>query len=383
MKTFLLLTLLLLLSLMAGAQSYTYSAIVDFPPSSQLGPVNPATQLTIDDEGNLYGTSPYGGNYSCSQYGCGTVFKVTPAGALSVLHAFSGLDGNQPRAGVTRDAAGNLYGTTVNGGPMTYYGVLYKIAPDGTETVLYDFPNKPPYGNYPTYGVTLDGKGNFFSYTSFTDGYFNTNGGSIYRFTPSSNTFSIRHTFSELGASTTGNGPVGSLIKDKAGNYYGANGTSGPAGVGTVFRFIPGGALTVLYSFSSHDSVSSPRGSLAQDAAGNLYGAGTQGIYEVLASGGEKSLYVFPSGIHPETTITVDAAGNVYGMDLYGGAYGNGAVYRVTPQGVGTDIYSNPANGPLLGDGLVMDKAGNLYGVAYNGGVNATGQVFKLTKNAE
>jgi uncharacterized repeat protein (TIGR03803 family) len=94
-------------------------------------------------------------------------------------------------------------------------------------------------------------------------------------------------------------------------------------------------------------------------------------------------LYVFPTGVYPETTITVDAAGSVYGMDLYGGANGNGAVYRVTPQGVETDIYSNPANGPLLGDGLVMDKAGNLYGVTYNGGVNATGQVFKLTKNAE
>jgi uncharacterized repeat protein (TIGR03803 family) len=265
---------------------------------------------------------------------------------------------------------------------MTYYGVLYKIAPDGTETVLYDFPNRPPYGNYPTYGVTLDGKGNFFSYTSFEDGYFNTDGGSIYKFTLSSNTLSIRHNFSN-GMGTTGNGPVGSLIQDSAGNYYGANGTSGPAGVGTVFKFTPGGALTVLHGFTSKDSVSSPKGSLAQDAAGNLYGAGRQGIYEVLASGGEKSLYVFPTGVYPETTITVDAAGNVYGFDLYGGANGNGAIYRVTPQGVETDIYSNPANGPLLGDGLVMDKAGNLYGVTYNGGVNATGQVFKLTKNAE
>jgi uncharacterized repeat protein (TIGR03803 family) len=370
--------------LAAGAQTYTYSTIVDFPPSTQLGPVNPATQLAIDDQGNLYGASPYGGNYSgsCAPYGCGTVFKVTPAGALSVLHAFNGLDGNQPRAGVTRDAAGNLYGTTVNGGPLVYYGVLYKIAPDGTETVLYDFPNKPPYGNYPTYGVTLDGTGDFFGYTSFTDGYSNTGPGSIYKFTQSSNTFSIRHTFSW--ASITGNGPVGSLIKDKAGNYYGANGTSGPSGVGTVFKFTPGKALTVLYGFEgSHDTVTSPRGSLAPDAAGNLYGAGMQGIYEVLASGGEKSLYVFPAGIHPETTITVDAAGNVYGMDLFGGAFGNGAIYRVTPQGVETDIYSNPAGGPLLGDGLVMDKLGNFYGVTYNGGINATGQVFKLTKNAE
>lgn len=114
MKTSSLLTLLLLLPLAAGAQTYTYSTLVDLPSASSLGPVNP-NGIIIDDHGNLYATSE-GGGTNCAPNGCGTVFVVSPAGVISVLHNFSGPDGSSPRSGVTRDAAGNLYGTTYTGG---------------------------------------------------------------------------------------------------------------------------------------------------------------------------------------------------------------------------------------------------------------------------
>jgi uncharacterized repeat protein (TIGR03803 family) len=377
--TFRLLLLSLALSLAAGAQTYTYSSLVDFPPASQLGPVNPNPITAIDAQGNLYGTSDGGGLY-CAPNGCGTVFEVSPAGALTVLHNFAGPDGSAPRSGVTRDATGNLYGVTYNGGPAKYYGVLYKLAPDGTETVLYDFPNKPPYGNYPSTNLLLDGQRNLLGYTSFTDNNFNTSGGSIFKFTQP-NSFSIRYTFAELGYGTNGSGPVGGLIKDNSGNYYGATCCNGSGGNGTVFKVTPGGKLTVLYSFNVFaDAVWGPQGSLVQDSAGNLYGVGLQGIFEVLASGGEKVFYMFPRFTDARQSLMIDSAGNLYGTSAGGGAFGAGAVYRISPDGVETDLYSSP--GPSLNDGLVMDQAGNISGTEWQGGANSTGQVFKLTKSA-
>jgi uncharacterized repeat protein (TIGR03803 family) len=378
MKSTWLLPLLLSLPLAAGAQTYAYTVLVNFPPATAQGPVNP-NPLTIDVQGNLYGASASGGAY-CPPYGCGTVFEVSPAGILTVLHSFSGTDGSIPRAGVTRDSAGNLYGTTYNGGADVYYGTLYKLAPDGTETVLYNFPNKPPYGNYPNTVVTLDGKGNLFGYTSFTDNNFVTNDGSIFKLTQP-DTFSIRYTFGEWGGGgPNGAGPVGSLLKDKAGNFYGATCCDGSRGNGTVFKLTPGGAISVLYSFNVFsDKVFGPLGSLVEDPSGNLYGVGLGGIYEVLADGTEKVVYSNPSGVHANPTITIDAAGNLYGTNDSGGTYGAGAVFRISPEGIETDLYSSP--GPALNDGLVIDKAGNIYGTTWQGGANSTGSVFKLIKN--
>jgi uncharacterized repeat protein (TIGR03803 family) len=375
-----LLALLLLLPLMAGAQTYTYSTLLNMPPSSDLGPVG-VNQLTIDPQGNLYGTSSGGGVY-CAPFGCGTVFEVSPAGVLTVLHSFSGPDGNSPRVGVTRDSAGNLYGETFSGGAGVYYGTLYKVAPDGTETVLYSFPNKPPAGNYPDSPITIDPKGNLLSYTSFTDNNFVTNGGSIFKFTQPE-TFAVKYTFAELGSGPYGTGPVGALIRDKAGNYYGANCCNDG---GTVFKITPDWKVSLLYTFNVFtDPVWEPQGSLVLDASGNAYGVGLQGIYEILASGGETAFYVFPSGVHPDATLIIDSAGNIYGVDQNGGTSGYGAVYKISPEGVETDIYSvNFSDGGYgLNDGLVMDQAGNLYGTTYYGGTNDAGSVYKLTKTAE
>ena len=127
------------------------------------------------------------------------------------------------------------------------------------------------------------------------------------------------------------------------------------------------------------DKVWGPLGSPVQDAAGNLYGVGLQGIYEVLASGGEKVFYLFPQFTHGRQSLIIDASGNLYGTNSGGGAFGVGAVYRISPDGVETDLYSSP--GPSLNDGLVMDQAGNIYGTEWQGGANGTGSVFKLTKS--
>src|SRR5450631_50010 len=125
MKTRLL--LFLLLPVLAVAQTYTYSTLVNFPPATQQGPFWPGSRLLMDADGNLYGTSLYGGIYGSASGGYGTAFKVTPQGVLTVLHNFgNATDGQVPEGNLTRDAAGNIYGTTRVGG-ASGVGTVYKL----------------------------------------------------------------------------------------------------------------------------------------------------------------------------------------------------------------------------------------------------------------
>jgi uncharacterized repeat protein (TIGR03803 family) len=370
--------LCLIVPLTANAQTYTPSTLASFPPNTGTNPVYPGN-VTIDSAGNLYGTSS-GGTPSNTLFPNGTIFEVSRSGELTVLHDFDGADGSDPRAGVTREANGNLYGTTFGGGADHYYGTIYRLEPNGTETVLYSFPNKFPQGNYPSLDLTLDGNGNLFGYTNYTDNNFNVSDGAVFELA-GPDTFSIRYIFGSLYYGENGAGPVGQPLLDKSGNFYGATCCDGSAGNGSVFKLTPGGKLTTLYSFNIFaDKVYEPMGSLVEDAARNLYGVGQGGIYEILAGGGEKVFYLEPKGTELEPTLMIDSAGNLYGTNQGGGASGFGAVYRVNPQGVETDLYSS--TGPTLNDAVVMDQEGNLYVTEGRGGTNSTGAVIKLTKNA-
>lgn len=149
-----------------------------------------------------------------------------------------------------------------------------------------------------------------------------------------------------------------------------------------MFKLTPQGKLTTLYSFNIFaDKVYEPMGSVVEDASGNLYGVGQGGIYEVLASGGEKVFYLAPKGTNLEPTLTMDSAGNLYGTSQGGRTNGTGAVYRVSPEGAETDLYSS--DGPALNDAVVIDQEGNLFVTEGRGGANNTGAVIKLIKNAD
>jgi uncharacterized repeat protein (TIGR03803 family) len=371
--------LCLVVSLLANAQTYTASTLVSFPPNTGKNPIYPG-DVTLDSKGNMYGTSS-GGTPSGTLFPNGTIFEVSRSGKLTVLHFFDGADGSDPRGGVTRDSKGNLYGTTFSGGAFQYYGTIYRLAPDGTETVLYSFSNAFPQGNYPSTNLTLEGNGNIFGYTSYTDNNFNVSDGAVFELAKS-DTFAIRYLFGGLNYGDNGAGPVGQPLLDKSGNFYGATCCDGSAGNGTVFRLTPEGMLTTLYSFNIFaDKVYQPIGNVVEDASGNLYGVGYGGIYEVLASGGEKVFYLAPKGTDLEQTLTIDSEGNLYGTSQYGGTNGTGAVYMVSPEGVETDLYSSL--GPTLNAGVAIDQEGNLYVTESRGGTNNTGAVIKLTKNAD
>ncbi|MGB8898208.1 MAG: choice-of-anchor tandem repeat GloVer-containing protein [Methylocella sp.] len=179
----------------------------------------PFAGLIADRAGNLYGTTYEGGGSGCNGPGCGVVFKLSPGGIETVLHSFAGGDGALPEAGLIADASGNLHGTASGGGGPDR-GVVFKLAPNGTETVLYSFCSLP----------------------SCSDGA----------------------------------GPSAGLIADSSGNLYGTTYGGGSEciygpGCGVVFKLSPGGTETVLHSFAGGDGAL-PEAGLIADASGNLYG---------------------------------------------------------------------------------------------------------------
>jgi uncharacterized repeat protein (TIGR03803 family) len=205
--------------------------------------------LTIDSAGNLYGTTEVGGiSAACGGGGCGVVFELSPVSGggwhYSVLHAFNQADGAYPVAGVTLDAAGNVYGTTQGGGSGTYYcnfygcGVVFKLSPlaGGVwhETLIHSFSGNLD-GAYPTAAVTLDALGNVYGTTNFGgDG-----AGLVFEFSPISGggwPQTILHNFT---GRPDGNVPVGPVIFDTSGNLYGNTQEGGTNNHGAIYEITP------------------------------------------------------------------------------------------------------------------------------------------------
>jgi uncharacterized repeat protein (TIGR03803 family) len=218
----------------------------------------PESWLIQATDGNFYGTTLGGGaepeRNACSA-GCGTVFKVTPQGALTTLHSFDGTDGHFPRAGLFQAINGNFYGSTDGSLPT-----LFEITPDGNLTTLYTFDVQAvfPNGLLQTVGGDIYG-------TTRKGG---ANGcGMIYKIGPSGKVTRV-YSFSVA----DGCSPSGGLIQATDGNFYGVTGAGGSPGGGTIFRLSPEGTLTVLYNLPDCVGGCSPSGTLVQATDGNLYG---------------------------------------------------------------------------------------------------------------
>jgi len=325
--------------------------------------MNPTANLVFGPGGLLYGTTYYGGGSGCSGLGCGTVFSLAPpAHACSstacpwtetILHRFSDSEGHNPYAGVIFDAAGNLYGTTTYGGTA---GTVYELTPSvgggWTEQVLHLFSNTPDGAN-PNAGLLFDRAGNLYGTTSEGGTY---NYGSVFELSPAQGggwTEQVLHSFFQ---GDDGYQPAAGLISDAAGNLYGTASLSGFPGVqytGVVFQLAPtrgGWTEQVLHQFQNDGADADfPVAGLIFDAAGNLYGttyyggaeyAGT--VFELTPSQGggwtEQVLYSFnhgPNGSGPDAGLVIDAAGNLYGTTYAGGADNGGTVYELTPEARG------------------------------------------------
>lgn len=297
----------------------------------------PSGGLIRDSGWNLYGTTSAGGGARG-----GTVFKVNRQGQEIVLYTFcsqpSCTDGANPAAGVMRDSQGNLYGTTVSGGAYNS-GTVFKLDASGVETVLYSFKGEPD-GAFPYWGVIRDTQGNFRGTTS----YGGINGVNCSGFAPGCGTvFKLSNTGQEtvlysFKGGLDGGTPNGGVVKDAAGNLYGTAYYGGMCfACGVVFELSKNGKETLLHNFDGVDGAD-PIGSLISDTAGNFYGTtyGDQGvgygtIFKVSKTGATVVLYTFmggTDGAHP-TGGLIDALGNLYGTTRYGGASGNGVVFEV------------------------------------------------------
>jgi len=341
---------------------------------------NPVTGVILDSAGNLYGTTDNGGTS-----GLGTVFKLAPDGKETILYSFAGQgEGENPYAGLVRGKKGYLYGATLYS--SVSYGTLYKVSPKGVHTVLYAFTGgadgADPYGE----NLILDKAGNLYG-TGHGGGTFEY--GVVFEFS-ASGTESVLYSFT---GGTDGGRPYAGVVQDKLGNFYGTTLQGGAFGLGTVYKLTPSGTETVLHSFAGGSDGTTPYGGVILDSKGNLYGTTTEGgpanagiVFKISPSGSETVLYTFAGGsdgANPTVALVRDKAGNLYGTTYNGGngnGSGDGTVFEISPTGVHTVLYTftGGADGAVPDAGLILDKHGNLYGTTLGGGIGF-GVVYELT----
>ena len=308
-------------------------------------------------------------------------------------------DGSRPQAGLVLDANGNLYGTTVNGGANAK-GTAFKVSPTGTETVLYSFCALTDCddGYHPEAGLVRDATGNLYG-TAFDGGAHD--GGTVFKLKPSG-IEKVIYTFCSTPGCRDGYYPHADLVRDSSGNLYGTTQYRGAFGGGTVFKVTPGGVETVLYSFCAQSGCadgSNPRAPLLMDTQGNLYGTTYHGgangagvVFKVTPVGVGTVLYSFcaqsgcTDGSNPRAGLALDTNGNLYGTTDIGGANGKGTVFKLSPGGTHTVLHSfcaqsGCADGSRPQAGLILDANGNLYGTTYSGGAKGRGTVFKISAN--
>jgi uncharacterized repeat protein (TIGR03803 family) len=406
-----------LVVLLTGArlEAQTFTVLHDFSSTGN-DASEPSSTLIFDTAGDLYGTSSIGGTYNS-----GAIFKLTPkvggGWTEKVVHSFNvgGEDGAGPVGGFIFDAAGNFYGTTSGGGAYGY-GTVYELergASGGLEEKILHRFGLPGDGQTPLGGLTLDAAGNLYGTTS-EGGLWGD--GTAFELTPDGQggwkekiIHSFRHQLCGCG---DGYNPRAGLISDAAGNLYGTTFWGGDGGAGTVFELMldesGGWTETVLYSFlSGAPDSQSPAAGLIFDSAGDLYGTlsgwaspfghGPGAVFELSPGADgtwtEQILHNFCSlkncadGSAPYSPVALDAAGNLYGTTTSGPAYVYvGVAFELTPESGGTwaeTVLHTFCSRPSCADGsppngLTLDGDGNLYGTAVLGGLGGGGVVFEI-----
>ena len=302
----------------------TFSVLHNFEGGSTDGS-SPFTGLVRDSKGNLYGTTNGGGSS-----GYGTVFKLTSSGQETILYSFTnGGDGNSPNP-ITLDAADNIYGTSFGG--ANGFGVAYKINANDVFNTLYSFCSLSDCadGDDPIGNLVLDSAGNIYGTTQAVVG-----NGVVYKLTPEG-VETVLHSF----VGTDGIGPE-SLTLNANGSLYGLAQGGGTHQQGTLFKLPKaGGSLTTLYNFCSASRCKDgkyPEGPVVFDKSGNIYGTALQSsgntgsvVWELSAAGKETVLYTFAKNVEIMAGLAIDAAGNLYGTTFNGGANGAGSVFKLT-----------------------------------------------------
>jgi len=400
-------TLIPVADLSASSEQVLYNFTVgDFQPGG----------VIFDAQGNLYGVSAGGG-----QYGYGSVFELSPSAngwIETVLYSFmGGKDGRDPAQtqSLIFDKAGNLYGTTVDGG-STDTGTVFRLSRGTggkwTKTVIHSFQVSP--GEYPNAGLVFDAAGNLYGTTYGANG-------TVFEISPVGNSakFQILHRF-QFRSVQDGSGPRAALTVDAAGNLYGTTYVGGivgcgiaNSGCGTVFKLAPiaggGWSYRQIYRFQGRSDGERPLANVVVRPTGDLYGTTLLGgisesnvcvsnypgcgtVFKLSPNSDgtytHSVIYMFngppTDGANPESGLILDAAGNLFGTTQDRGAFGYGIVFELTEnsgawQETVLHNFGQGSDGQSPDTQLIMDASGNLYGTTPQGGENFDGTAFEIT----
>jgi uncharacterized repeat protein (TIGR03803 family) len=398
------------------AQAQTFTVLYSFGGGAD--GANPLAGLTLDAQGNLYGTTYYGGyvDPAMCYYGCGTAFKLDTMGKKTNLYTFTGLDGANPAAALTMDAHGNLYGTTEFGGRACSEGgcgTIFRLSPQGHEVVVHSFNGRD--GGAPAAELRINPDGNAYGTTTLggdlkcskpPEGC-----GTVFKVDRTGN-YEVLHSFHR--GTSDGHFPFGAAILHSGQNIYVTTADGGRHGFGTIFELGKTGTELRHYSFTGGTDGASPYAGLTADSEGNFYGTTYEGgdmscamgnnrgcgvVFKIDQKGNETVLHSFggsPDGYQPLAPLVRDSAGNLYGTTYYGGIFGSGCgfgcgtVFKIDTAGNETILYSftGGEDGGNPQAGLFLDKDGNMYGTTLRGGNPACtypyagcGTVYKITIN--
>jgi uncharacterized repeat protein (TIGR03803 family) len=339
---------------------------------------------------------------------CAQAVIHSPAQTFKTLVPFKGTDGQHPNTPMVQGADGNFYGTTVSGGGNEgqYYGVVFKVSPEGKLTAMYDFCDHRlpcPNGATSYIGLVLTTNGNFYGTTQQGGAYCGHFGcGTLFEITREGK-FTTLRSFTHKTASLYDFVPV------SGGNFYGVTQSQGKYDYGMFFKMTPAGKIATLYSFCAQANCADGIGpsGLMQAANGSFYGATGGGanyggtIFKMTPAGQLTTLYSFcgqpncADGESPNGPVR-DKGGNLYGTTASGGANsagcypgGCGTIYKITSAGKFTTLYNFCAQANCV-DGdlpytLVEGTDGNFYGTTEAGGISHSGcpagcgTIYKIT----
>lgn len=366
----------------------------------------PLGALVRATDGSFYGTTMEGGDFThCAAVGCGTVFKITPAGALTTLYEFcsqAGCPDGQFPNGLIQASDGNFYGSTSGGGVYGNYGTVFKISRTGALTTLHSFcaQSNCPDGFDPEGALVQATNGDFYGTTE--SGGAVDYGGTVFKIT-STGTLTTLHTFCAKIHCPDGNGPFGALVQATDSNFYGTTYEGGTNEQGTVFKITPTGKLTTLYSFcalANCDDGEEPMAGLVQATDGNFYGTTYFGgtgvcfsscgtVFEITPTGELTTLVNFDGtdGRHPDAAVTQDTSGAFYGTtyeggtsdSCFGGGAGCGTVFTLSV-GLGPFVETLPSSGKV---GAAVKILGTDLTGATSVTFNGTPATFKVVSASE
>jgi len=354
--------------------STTLTTLASFNYTNGEGP----RSVALDAAGDLFGAAIAGGSG-----GDGTVFELahTTKTTITALASFTGSNGENPQAGVTLDASGDVFGTTYQGGAGG--GTVYEVA-HGTKVISILASFDGSVGAYPATNVALDSSGNLYGATlsDGAGGY-----GTVYEVANGSTTVTTLASFT----GNSGNGSeVGAVVLDAAGDLFGTCGEGGASSDGTVFEIPQGSSIITTLAVFNGSNGSAPVGSLIIDPSGNLFGTCIVGggsndgaVFEVAQGSDAVTMLASFNGTNgkmPRTGVTLDARGDLFGTTSAGGASGDGTVFEIA-QGSNaiTALASfNGSNGATPYGGVTLDASGDLFGTTSIGGAGNDGTVFEI-----